>query len=196
MEDIERPGANVALAALRIASVLDREDLTLAYSTHRWNEETQEYEPVEPYFVAYLNCSDTFFWGSSDAEEVTEENLHILEEVIAELKPRYDEAEQRRRGPEGEAQKARLHDAYEKFIANGGVSTDWSKDPEFKAIRQDDIHPYRFAPVGDLFAARVRKMRPQGAAYKVRYDESIWPLFDACGPVREVGFGNPKEPGQ
>lgn len=43
----------------------------------------------------------------------------------------------------------------------------------------------------DLFAARVRQMRPQGACYK-HYDERLWPLFDACGPKREVGLGNPK----
>jgi hypothetical protein len=43
---------------------------------------------------------------------------------------------------------------------------------------------------GTLFCARVRKIRPQGAAYP---DEpSLWPLFDACGPERAVGMGNPK----
>ena len=43
-----------------------------------------------------------------------------------------------------------------------------------------------------LFVARKRKMRPQGAMY-----ESLCPacysLFDACGPLREVGLGNPKK---
>ena len=23
-------------------------------------------------------------------------------------------------------------------------------------------------------------------------DKTLWPLFDACGPVRTVGFGNPE----
>lgn len=41
-----------------------------------------------------------------------------------------------------------------------------------------------------LYCARRRKMRPQGACYK-HLDEKNWPLFDACGPEREVGFGNP-----
>ncbi|MBT0771748.1 hypothetical protein KIH74_22600 [Kineosporia sp. J2-2] len=45
--------------------------------------------------------------------------------------------------------------------------------------------------LGDLYAARVRKLRPQGACYPY-YPESIWKLFDACGPEREVGMGNPK----
>lgn len=34
-------------------------------------------------------------------------------------------------------------------------------------------------------------MRPQGAAYTK--DKRVIPLFDACGPARETGFGNPKE---
>lgn len=43
----------------------------------------------------------------------------------------------------------------------------------------------------ELFAARMRKMRPQGASYSL-YPPSIWPLFDACGSVRETGLGNPQ----
>lgn len=42
----------------------------------------------------------------------------------------------------------------------------------------------------ELFCARVREMRPQGAFYK-SIPEELWPLFDACGPVRQTGFGNP-----
>jgi hypothetical protein len=46
-----------------------------------------------------------------------------------------------------------------------------------------------------LYCCRRRKMRPQGAVYKEGDKEHIarvnWPLFDACGPEREVGFGNP-----
>lgn len=54
---------------------------------------------------------------------------------------------------------------------------------------------YGLFPLGDLYAARVRKMRPQGACYKVRYDPSTWRMFDECGPERELGPGNPKRPG-
>ena len=42
-----------------------------------------------------------------------------------------------------------------------------------------------------LFCARKRKMRPQGAAYP-NTAQSLWPLFDACGPEREITAGNPK----
>lgn len=41
-----------------------------------------------------------------------------------------------------------------------------------------------------LFCSRVRGMRPQGAYYK-NIERQHWPLFDACGPEREVGIDNP-----
>jgi hypothetical protein len=46
----------------------------------------------------------------------------------------------------------------------------------------------------ELFACRVNKMRPQGAAYPK--NRELWPLFDACGPERETGIGNPYRPGE
>lgn len=46
-----------------------------------------------------------------------------------------------------------------------------------------------------LFCARVRKMRPQGAYYSF-IERGQWPLFDACGPEREIDFGNPHKPGE
>ena len=46
----------------------------------------------------------------------------------------------------------------------------------------------------ELYCARRREMRPQGACYSY-YDKALWPLFDACGPERDVGFGNPYKPG-
>lgn len=46
----------------------------------------------------------------------------------------------------------------------------------------------------ELFACRMRKMRPQGAAYPE--ERELWPLFDVCGPERETGLGNPYKPGE
>jgi len=43
-----------------------------------------------------------------------------------------------------------------------------------------------------LFCAKIKQERPQGIAYGMLNPE-YWPLFDACGPEREVGFGNPVE---
>lgn len=88
-----------------------------------------------------VDCSDTFWWGTADCEEVTPENVGLLEQTFADLR-----------------------------VADGPGAT---------------VH------IGDLFAARIRKMRPQGACYAKRYAPKLWPLFDACGPERKVGLGNP-----
>lgn len=42
----------------------------------------------------------------------------------------------------------------------------------------------------ELYCARRRKQRPQGAYYKY-LEERHHALFDACGPHREDGPGNP-----
>lgn len=55
------------------------------------------------------------------------------------------------------------------------------------AAATNDSWPVQF---GILFAARVRGMRPQGAVYP-HLDKRVWKLFDAAGPEREVGLGNP-----
>lgn len=44
-----------------------------------------------------------------------------------------------------------------------------------------------------LYCARRRKMRPQGATY-TWFDKKNIKLFNACGPEREIGFGNPNCP--
>ncbi|MCX4751753.1 hypothetical protein OG455_41680 [Kitasatospora sp. NBC_01287] len=44
----------------------------------------------------------------------------------------------------------------------------------------------------ELYAARIRGMRPQGAAYPD--DAPTQALLDACGPERTLGLGNPKRP--
>jgi len=54
-----------------------------------------------------------------------------------------------------------------------------------QAVRQSgEVH------ASQLYCAKKRKMRPQGAAYP--YEKDLWPLFDACGPEREINMGNPK----
>lgn len=53
-----------------------------------------------------------------------------------------------------------------------------------------NIEKDAYAEAQALYCARKRGMRPQGAAYPKNPD--LWPLFDACGPVREVGIGNPR----
>ena len=89
----------------------------------------------------FINCSDTFWWGTADGEDVTPENIDALEKALADCKT---------------------------------------------------AHPTLGHIYGtELFACRIRGLRPQGAAYPK--EPELWPLFDACGPERAVEFGNPKK---
>lgn len=44
--------------------------------------------------------------------------------------------------------------------------------------------------IAELYAARIRGMRPQGASYPT--SRAAQALFNACGPERTCGLGNPK----
>lgn len=95
-----------------------------------------EYAKPAAFFVI---CNDAFWWGTGDLEEITPENIDVLEQAFADC-----------------------------HAAENVVGT---------------------INAAELFAARVRKMRPQGAAYPS--EPELWPLFDACGPERETDMGNP-----
>jgi hypothetical protein len=45
--------------------------------------------------------------------------------------------------------------------------------------------------IAELYAARKRGSRPQGAFYE-HIPAGLWALFDACGPLRSVEVGNPR----
>jgi len=68
-------------------------------------------------------------------------------------------------------------------------------------ITDENVDVYLQSKIDDdicgewLFCCRVRSLRPQGAAYTY-IDKKLWPLYDACGPERETGFGNPCKPGE
>ncbi len=116
------------------AFVLGVLDIIAKADAHRdlWWRTDGKYAPVR----FFINCNDVFVWGSSDAEDVTQERLPILRQ------------------------------AYKDSKHNGGV----------------------------LYCARVRQLRPQGAYYTY-IDKGEWPLFNAAGPERLVGPGNPYAPG-
>jgi hypothetical protein len=100
---------------------------------------------------AAVICSDCFWWGTADAEELTPETFPIYKQAVAEC------------------------EALAKTLPK-----DSNQMPQLYA--------------DELFAARIRKMRPQVASYEM-YPPVLWPLFDACGPERETGLGNPaKQP--
>lgn len=167
MKYSELPGAEVALhfAALKSKwpGELDDEYNKTVIRNNKYNHETKGWDNIGPHFVTFVDCSDTFSWGCADAEEVTEDNIHILEETMEELSPYYD-----------------------KFIEEWDSSkVDMKETAKWQKV---DV------ALSDLFCARVRKLRPQGACYK-RYPEELWPLFNAAGPERETGYGNPYAPG-
>ncbi len=89
----------------------------------------------------FVNCNDFFHWACSDLEEITLDNIDLLESTIQEC---------------------------EEIL--GGK--------------------YRASDAFLLWCCRVREMRPQGAYY-AHLDEELWDLFDAAGPEREPGFGDP-----
>ena len=83
----------------------------------------------------FVKCSDLFYWGASDCEPLTVEDLPLFESSIVACEP----------------------------IPNWGDA---------------------------LYCCRKRKERPQGIQYQI-IDRELWPLFDECGPKKEVGVGNP-----
>ena len=47
-----------------------------------WRTDAPDYDPL----TLLVNCNDVFFWGSSDAEELTPENITALEQAIADMR--------------------------------------------------------------------------------------------------------------
>lgn len=89
----------------------------------------------------YVNCNDTFEWACSEGEEVTPENIQILEEAMKDC---------------------------DAVLSHGG---------------------YIYGTM--LFAARVRKCRPQNAVYP-QSQPGVCVLLDQAGPEREVNASNPR----
>lgn len=89
-----------------------------------------------------IKCSDAFWWGTADLEDVNEGNVHLLRQAFEDCK---------------------------------------KADPRLGTCYGST-----------LFVARIRKMRPQGAAYP-KDSPGICQLLNECGPEREVGPGNPKD---
>lgn len=149
-------GGNVALNVYDLLSghLHLQSEILVQIGEREYDYETRTWQEVGLHATTALQCSDTFFWGSADAEEVTAETLPVLEQVVADLAPLRAAA-----NAAGEAKRARF---------------------------------FEYA-VSDLYASRIRGMRPQGAVYTRRYSSipEVWPMFDAAGPEREVGFGNP-----
>jgi hypothetical protein len=93
----------------------------------------------------YVTCSDFFFWGCADAENITsQEDVDLFELAIKDVR---------------------------------------------SLLSLNEVCTYEYAT--ELYCAKKRKMRPQGACYEF-IPKHLWSLFDACGPEREVDIVNPK----
>lgn len=62
-------------------------------------------------------------------------------------------------------------------------------------VNTDQLRTYEQRYTELLYCCKKRGMRPQGAIY-TSIPREIWHLFNECGAPREVGLGNPKEPGE
>lgn len=54
-----------------------------------WRTDAPEYNPI----TLFVNCNDLFYWGVADCEEVTPENVELLEKTIKDV----EKATKRRR---------------------------------------------------------------------------------------------------
>ena len=203
MKDFDASGADIVLAVLRLTANWHDIQASIQYrwATEEWDDTLAGMAEIEPRYMTSLNCSDTFFWGTSDHEEVTHHNLDILEATVAELKPLWltariaDNAVYQLE----KAERAQVYADWKTANPDSLDAAGWRTSVEFAELAERYRALYRAkgfsGAVADLFAARSRQERPQGACYS-GYDRSIWSLFDACGPEREVGLGNPYVPGE
>lgn len=65
----ERPLENIVMRALAATAFENCDDL--------WWRVDGEYAPI----TLFVNCNDLFWWGTADLEQVTEENIEILEQA-------------------------------------------------------------------------------------------------------------------
>jgi hypothetical protein len=78
----------------------------------------------------------------------------------------------------------------------------WAVAECVEIITDDDINLFETSlnDAGELdgctlYCARKLQCRPQGACYNY-IERKNWQLFNACGPEREINFGNPYKPGE
>jgi hypothetical protein len=177
VKDVDAPGADIVLAVLRITANWSEIQSSIRYrwATEEWNEDLGRVADIDPRYVTSLYCSDTFYWGGGDEEEVTRDTLGTLESTVAELKPLWQAAKT------ADKELARV-EAGERRVAHAawkaanpddrdehGNTPGWARSVEFQEIANRYRSLYK-APgfsvaVPHLFAARSRRQRPQGACY-------------------------------
>lgn len=141
----------------RFFRMLDDADL---HDGFWWRANEPQYEP----FKILINCNDLFYWACADCEEVTPENLDVLEGALRDIQV--------------------FHDRWANYLRENRDVSKRAHDSEPPYVSTSDALL--------LFCCRVRKMRPQGAFYDA-FPPGVDALFDAAGPEREApggAFGN------
>jgi len=130
-----------------------------------------------------------------DAQRAETEQLQFLHALLA-LSSRIDLGEQLMLHTDGQKIHAAVNIS-DVFWWGGADGEDVTPEtlPVLEQAYADlrAIDPYDDMYTAELYAARVRGMRPQGAAYP-KERAATQALFDACGPERPTGLGNPHKP--
>lgn len=129
-------------------------------------------------------------WGAGDAIEVTDSTYPLLVEAYVEILPSYLAARI------ADDQMWKRHHVQ---CAEAAQDYRWAHNDNMEGYEAPKAGrvtaPLYARDVANLFACKVMRMRPQGAAYSY-IPEDLWDLFDEAGPERAVGFGNPSAPGE
>jgi hypothetical protein len=130
-----------------------------------------------------------------DAQQGDTEQLRFLHALLA-LSSRIDLGEQLMLHTDGQRIHASVNIS-DVFWWGGADSEDVTPEtlPALEQAYTDlrAVDPYDDMYTAELYAARLRGMRPQGAAYP-KERAATQALFDACGPERPTGLGNPHKP--
>lgn len=183
--------------------LLNPRNLSIEWRIQRYDPTTDTSLDVPAgFYEVRVDCSDTFWWGTEDFEAVTPETWPTFVATLGDLKAHYEQTRRTYEQALRVASEARTaaFAAYREAHPDRSERDHWDANGNpihytAPTIDEGAPHPNRLAPVlTDLYAARVRHERPQGACYAA-YPRQLWPMFDAVGPEREVGIGNPYAPG-
>ncbi|WP_016888285.1 hypothetical protein [Mycobacteroides abscessus] len=131
----------------------------------RWNEGRTE-------LLVLVNCSDLFDWGTADCELVTEENLPILKQSIADV--------QVVSGSEYDGQST----AFLLFCCRVR-----KQRPQGAYYKYLTVHYSVPDGLNEWGNPKQRKDEEESALRT----ENLRDLFNACGPQRGIDFLNPKD---
>lgn len=192
-------GSDVMTRVVKLLTSEVGDDLLRTVDPHfSWHKADKNYDYTYSGIHTLIYPTDSlFFWGGGDVIEVTEDNFPLLAEAYNEILPSYlvagitdDQLWAKDKDVCAAAYKQHLDMCDGADVDEHGNHKAYKRPPYPKTTQKS----YALM-IGDLFAAKVKGMRPQGAAYTY-IPTDAWDLFDACGPERQTGMGNPYKPGE